>query len=375
MNPKLAQISGSLIRQIAAKRKPSSIDLGLGEPSLRPTPAHLEAGMRYALERGLRYTVNAGDPVLRETLAAHYGYPGMSGAENVCITTGSQEATYAVIKTILDPDKDELLVVEPAFPSYAKMATLEGAAVRTVAMRSEDDFAFDPERILGALSERTRLIAFCSPCNPTARVVTQDAVRVLSEALLRRGGEPVWILHDEIYREQTFVDDAGYFAQHYPYTVVTNSVSKSNALTGLRLGWTIAPAQVAAQVVKVHAWLTSCADAFAQQVVLHIFNTPNGLGEHASWYRRRRDEIVALLEQSGLRFIAPEGAFYACVELPGGGDSLAAAHALADDYDVIAVPGIAFGRAFGSWLRLTWVSPPEQFREGLARIRAYAGSA
>src|SRR5690348_10127236 len=109
MNPRLAQISGSLIREIAAKRKPASIDLGLGEPSLSPNPDHLHAGMRHALERGLRYTLNAGDPVLREAIAKHYGYPEMSAAENVCVTTGSQEATYAVIKTMLDPAKDELL--------------------------------------------------------------------------------------------------------------------------------------------------------------------------------------------------------------------------------------------------------------------------
>jgi aspartate aminotransferase len=374
MNPRLAHISGSLIREIAAKRKPSSIDLGLGEPSLLPNPAHLHAGMRHALERGLRYTLNAGDPALRDAIAKHYGYPGISGAENVVITTGSQEATYVAVKTMLDPAKDELLVVEPAFPSYAKMATLEGARVRTVAMREEDDFAFDPERILAAVNERTRLIVICSPCNPTARVITTEAVERLSGALLRRRGEPVWVLHDEIYREQTFIENAGYFAEHYPYTIVTNSVSKSNALTGLRLGWAMAPANVAAQLVKVHAWLTSCADAFAQQVALHVFSTPGGLAEHSSWYRERRAQILRMLQASGLRFIVPEGAFYACVHLPGL-ESLRAAHMLADRYDVIAVPGVAFGAVFESWLRLTWVSDPERFHEGLHRIHAFAASA
>lgn len=370
MNPRLAQISGSLIREIAAKRKPSSIDLGLGEPSLPPNPDHLQAGMRHALERGLRYTLNAGDPVLREAIAKHYGYPNMSGSQNVCITTGSQEATYAVIKTMLDPAKDELLVVEPVFPSYGKMATLEGVPVRAVTMRAEHGFAFDAERILSAVNERTRMIVICSPCNPTARAITQDQVRALGDALLARGGEPVWILHDEIYREQTFVENAGYFAEVYPYTIVTNSVSKSNALTGLRLGWAIAPAEITAQIVKVHAWLTSCADAFAQQVALHIFRT-RALREHAAWYAHRRSEIVPILEQSGFRYVKPDGAFYACIELPDAMDSLAAAHELADEFDVIAVPGIAFGPQFGNWLRLTWVCPTDLFSEGLSRIRAF----
>lgn len=332
----------------------------------------MNAGITHALEHGLRYTLNAGDPVLRDAIAAHYAYPQMCAAQNVCITTGSQEATYAVIKTVLDPQKDELLVVEPAFPSYAKMATLEGVAVRTVSLQREDDFGFDAERILSAVGERTRMIVVCSPCNPTSRVIREGAVRSIADALLRRSGEPVWVLHDEIYREQTFVDDAGYFARHYPHTIVTNSVSKSNALTGLRLGWAIAPANVAAQIVKVHAWLTSCADAFAQRVALHIFQTPGALAEHADWYAQRRSEIVPMLQESGLPFIAPEGAFYACVELPHGIDSLGAAHRLADEFDVIAVPGIAFGGAFRNWLRLTWVADPAGFNEGLRRIADFA---
>jgi aspartate aminotransferase len=372
MNPRVSEITTSLIREIAAKRKPDSINLGLGEPSLRPNETHLQAGISYALEHGLRYTLNAGDAHLREAIAAHYGYANLAHAENVCVTTGSQEATYATIKTLLDPSKDELLVVEPAFPSYAKMARLEGASVRSVAMREEDDFAFDAERILDAVTPATRLIVICSPCNPTARVIHRDAVQRLTDGLLARRGDPVWVLHDEIYREQTFIEEAGYLASAYPYTVVTNSVSKSNALTGLRLGWAIAPKDVTAAIVKVHAWMTSCADTFAQRVALHVFRTPGAIREHAPWYEGRCREVVSILQQSGLRFIRPEGSFYACVRLADRADSLAAAHALADDYNVIAVPGIAFGTAFESWLRLSWVASIEGLSEGLTRIRSFS---
>lgn len=371
MNPRVRGITASLIREIAGKRKDTSVDLGLGEPSLMPNPAHLEAGMIYARRHGVRYTMNAGDPKLRSAIAHHYGYPEMSRAENVCVTTGSQEATYAIIKTLLDPDTDELLVVDPAFPSYAKMAALEGVSVRSIAMSEGDGFAFDPERIAAALTPATRLVVICSPCNPTARVINRSAVERLSATLLRRGGDPVWVLHDEIYREQTFIDDAGYFGLVYPYTLVTNSLSKSNALTGLRLGWAIAPHEIAANIVKVHAWLTSCADSFAQAVANSIFETPGGIAEHSPWYKSQRSDVVEILEGSGLRYIAPEGSFYACVRLPGGVASLQAAHALADDYDVIAIPGIAFGASFEGWLRLSWVSPLSNVRTGVERIAAY----
>jgi len=371
MNPRVLEIPGSLIRQIAAKRRPDSIDLGLGEPTLMPTPAYLDAAMADVKARGLRYSHNAGDPELRVAIAKHYGYPGMDYAENVCVTTGSQEAMYAVLKTLLDPAKDELLVVEPAFPSYVKMAMLEGVAVRTVPMSAEDDYAFDAERIVAAIGEKTRAIVICSPCNPTARVLREDEARALVEALERRGGEPVWLIHDEIYREQTFVADASELARLYPHTIVTNSLSKSNALTGLRIGWFVGPASFVEQAIKTHAWAVSCADTFGQHVARHIFADPNGIREHAGWYAEHRKAVLDALRASGMHFAPVDGSFYACVRLPEGRSSFDAAIALVENENVVTIPGSAFGACFEGWLRLSWVAPIEAVRTGIDRIAAY----
>lgn len=368
MNPRVENIPSSLIRRIAAKRNADSIDLGLGEPSLRPVQSHLDAGERRARERGLRYTANAGEPELRAAIARHYAYPGMNDARSVCVTVGSQEATFVALKTLLDPQRDELLVVEPAFPAYVKIARLEGVAVRAVAMREENDFAFDAERILAAVGPRTRAILICSPCNPSGRVLPADQARVLAEALMRRGGDPVWLIHDEVYREQTFVDDAAHVADVYPHTISLNSVSKSNALTGLRLGWLIAPPQFVEQAVKVHAWLASCAGTFAQAVAHDIFATPDGVGEHAGWYRERVAAVRAVLLESGLKALPIDGTFYACVRLRDGASSLDAALALADERNVIAIPGVAFGTCFDQWLRVSWVAELDALREGLRQI-------
>ncbi len=373
MNPRVLDISASLIREVASKRRASSIDLGLGEPSLLPRREHLERALRHVTEHGLKYTPNAGDPALRDRIARHYNYPGLEHGKNVCVTVGSQEAMYVVLKTLLDPSRDELLIVEPAFPSYAKMAALEGTPVRSVAMSRDEDFAFDPQRVAAAIGARTRAIVLCSPCNPTARVVSRAAAEALARALERRDGEPIWVVHDEIYREQTFVENAGYFAQIYRHAIVTNSLSKSNALTGLRLGWILGPADFIAQATKVHAWATSCADTFAQHVALDIFNTPRGLQDHAAWYRERRDELLAALRESGLEFIAPEGTFYVCVRLPDGVRSHPAAEELIERYDVVAIPGVAFGQSMEGWLRLSWVAPADRVREGILRIAAYCG--
>ncbi len=374
MNPRVLKLAPSLIREISGKKKSTSIDLGLGEPSLLPNPKHFEEAMRSVAQRGLKYTANAGDSELRKAIARHYDYPKMDGVENACVTVGSQEAMYVAIKTLLDPERDELLIVEPCFPSYRKMATLEGVTVRSIAMREEEGFAFDAELIAAAIGERTRAIIICSPCNPTARVISVAAAEHLSRSLERRLGEPIWLIHDEIYREQIFVEDSAELARCWPHTVVTNSLSKSNALTGLRLGWLLGPNSFIEQAIKVHAWATSCADAFAQRVALQVFQTPGALREHAAWYRERRLELLAVLETSDLRFVSPEGTFYVCVRLAEGTRSLEASNELIERYDVVAIPGIAFGPSMEGWLRLSWVSSPGQVAAGLRRIVEYCES-
>ena len=190
----------------------------------------------------MKYTLNAGDLGLRERIAPRYAYPGMSDARNVCVTTGSQEAMYVAIKTLLDPSGDELLVVDPAFPAYAKMAQLEGVSYRRVHMRADDDFRYDVDAILAAVRPRDARDHHRVAGQPNGPRVRDADARRLADGLLARGGPPVWVLHDEIYRELTYVDDPGYVANYYPHTIVMNWLSKSNALTGMRIGWLIAPA-------------------------------------------------------------------------------------------------------------------------------------
>jgi aspartate/methionine/tyrosine aminotransferase len=368
VNPKLASIEPSLIRAIAAKRRPTSIDLGLGEPTLLPQQRFIDAAARWVATHGAKYTLNAGDAELRARIAERYAYPAMNEARNVCVTTGSQEAMYVAIKTLLDPARDAMLVVEPAYPAYAKIAQLEGIAVTSVAMPAESGFAYDVDAIVAALTPATRLIIIGSPANPTGRVLRRTDAQRLATALGARGGEPVWVLHDELYRELTYVDDAGALGELYPYTIAVNGLSKSNALTGMRIGWTIAPAPLCDEIVKVHAWLTSTASTFGQRVALGIFSEPGALDEQVAWYRAQRAAVLDVLRASPLRYVEPDGAFYVCVQPPGVTDSLAAALHLIDAEDVVTIPGRTFGPTLEGWLRLSWVAPLDAFRVGVERI-------
>jgi aminotransferase len=370
MNPAVLASGASVIRALNARKRPSSIDLGLGEPTLMPDVAHFERATAWVAQHGCRYSPNAGFQDLRERIARHYAYPGLDRAENVCVTTGSTEALYAALKTVLDPACDELLVVEPAFGIYAKIAELEGIAMRRTSSSAAEGFRFDPDAILAAVAPNTRAIVVCSPCNPTGRAILQRDVARMSRALLEREGRPVYVIHDEIYREQLYREDAGWFGTFYPYTIAINSLSKSNALTGLRLGWAIAPAEVSAQLDKVHALMTSCAGTFAQRVACEIFSADE-LGVARAWYAQQRAGALKAAAAAGLEALEPDGAFYLCVRV-GVGNSLHFAEELLAERDVVAIPGEIFGGTLGGWLRTSFVAPLEALSEGYARIASFA---
>ncbi len=372
MNPAIAGVTGSTIRALHAKRRPTSINLGIGEPTLAPNIAHFEAATRFIAEHGCRYSTNIGDTDLREAIAARYAYPWLEHADNVCITTGSQEAVYVVMRTLLDPAIDEVLVVDPAFPVYVKIAQIEGVRCNRVAIDPQASDAFDAEAILAAVTPQIRLIVICSPSNPTGRVITKATVRRIADGLLARGGEPVYVLHDEIYRELVYVDDVGEFAKVYPHTISINSLSKSNALTGLRLGWLMAPADIMPHFVKMHGWLTSCASSFAMRVAMEVFRA-NDLGAQLPWYARQRAGVLEALSASGLDFVTPEGGFYACVRVGDATmDTLAFAEALIEERDVVAIPGDIFSPMLAGWLRTSFVGDLAQIAEAYGRIASFA---
>jgi aspartate/methionine/tyrosine aminotransferase len=370
MNPSIEAVAGSTIRALHGMRRPTSINLGIGEPTLMPNVAHFERATRYVAEHGCRYSSNIGDLDLRAAIAAHYGYPGLDSADNVCITTGSQEAVYLALRTVLDPARDEVLVVEPAFPVYVKIAQVEGLRLRRLALDPRAEDAFPADAILEAVGPDTRLIVICSPNNPTGRVISRASVRRIAEGLLARGGPPVYVLHDEIYREISYTDDAGEFGKVYPYTIAVNSLSKSNALTGLRLGWAIVPRDVMPAFVKMHGWVTSCANSFAQRVAFEIF-VANELATGRAWYRAAREAALAAVAETPLDFIRPDGAFYVCVRV-GADDTLAFARSLIEERDVVAIPGDIFAPNLAGWLRTSFVGSAADVAEGLRRIASLA---
>jgi aspartate/methionine/tyrosine aminotransferase len=376
VNPRLAELAPSLIRVLHARKRPGDVDFSLGEPTLRPDAAPFEQALAWVRENGCPYTPNAGTLELRELVAAYHGFPAMGGAESVCITVGSEEAIYLAIKTLLDPAVDEALVVEPAYLAYPKLCTLEGVRSRAVALGAADGFRPSATAVLDALRPETRLVVLASPCNPTGRIWPEAELRALADGLSARRGPPVWVLSDEVYRELYYTPRPPVsMAALYPHTLVAGSLSKSNALTGLRLGWLIGPPPVITQAVKVHALVNTAASTFADRVAVALLRDPASLAAHRPLYAAHRQVLLALLRRHAIDRVEPEGAFYCMVRLPQrlAADSLAAAEALLEQKRVIAVPGIAFGPAAEGWLRLSWVASAEDLERGIAGMAEFFG--
>ncbi|HEX2204916.1 MAG TPA: pyridoxal phosphate-dependent aminotransferase [Longimicrobium sp.] len=377
MNPALAGIAPSIIRALGARKQPGDVDLGLGEPTVRPDPAPFEAALARVRAEGCPYTPNAGDARLREAIARAHAFPGRAEGANVCVTVGSEEALYLAIKTLADPARDEVLIVEPCYLAYPKLCALEGVRHRMVALDPADDFRPRADTVLAALGPETRLVVLNTPCNPTGRVWPEAELRALADGLLARGGEPVHVLTDEVYRELYFTPGRPVsIAEFYPHAVVAGSLSKSNALTGLRLGWLIGDAPTIAGAVKVHQLVNTAASTYAQWVALEIFADPSKLAEHRPLYAGRRRLLLDLLARHGLDAIAPEGAFYCFLRLPPhlAHDSLAAAERLLEEHRVVVTPGTAFGASGEGWLRLSWVATPEDLERGIGRVAAFFGA-
>jgi aspartate aminotransferase len=371
MNPLLARIAPSLIRAINARKQAGDVDLGLGEPTLRPDPAAFEAALAWVRENGCPYSPNAGYGALREAIATYHAHPGKADAANVCVTVGSEEAIYLAIKTVLDPARDEVLIVEPCYLAYPKICVMEGIRHRTVSLSADDGFAPCAATVLEAMGPDTRMIILSTPSNPTGRVWPAAELEKLARGLAERSGPPVYVLSDEVYRELYYTPEPpASIAAYHPDTLVAGSLSKSNALTGLRLGWLIGPAEVIAEAVKVHQLVNTASSTFSEQVALAIFRQDGGLRAQRPLYARRREMLLRLAHEHGVPHLAPEGAFYCMVMLPPAlaAASVDAAERLLVERRVVTVPGRAFGESAEGWLRLSWVATPEMLAQGMQRI-------
>ncbi|CAD5991334.1 pyridoxal phosphate-dependent aminotransferase [Agreia sp. COWG] len=359
------------------------ISFAAGEPDFA-TPAHIvEAASRAVLDpKNYKYTPAVGLPDLREAIAAKtLRDSGLDvSAGQVIVTNGGKQAVYQSFATLLDPG-DEVLVPTPYWTTYPEAIRLAGGVPVDVFAGSDQGYLVTVEQLEAARTERTKVLLFVSPSNPTGAVYSPEETKAIGEWAESHG---LWVISDEIYQNLTYdgvravsiVEAVPALADR---TILVNGVAKTYAMTGWRVGWMVGPADAIKGAGNLQSHLSSNVSNISQRAAIEALNGPqDAVDEMRLAFDRRRGAIVAGLNSiDGIVCPTPEGAFYAYPDVTGllgrswGGitptTSLELADLILDQAEVAAVPGEAFGPS--GFLRLSYALGDDPLAEGIARLQ------
>lgn len=356
---RLEDIELSLIRQINALATPYSVNLGIGEPNLTPDETLREMAVR-AATMPWQYSPNPGHLSLRRKICEG---TGLDPKSEVCVTAGTQEALFAVFSAYVDPG-DEVLVPNPGFLSYATLARLCGAKAVTYDLEPPD-WRVDADALKKRITAKTKLIVVNSPSNPLGSVIDRETLEAIA-------GTGVLVVSDEIYREIWYGEAPPSMLGMGENVVVLNGLSKSHGMTGLRLGWVLAQAEVMKPVITAHQYIATCASVFSQALAELIlddraWNESWLANVRAQFAQQREAALYAIRHELDTEIAAPDGAFYAFVPIPAC-DTISFAKELATDAAVLVIPGLAFGTRGQGFVRVSYAASVDQITAGIERI-------
>ncbi|HEY76998.1 MAG TPA: aminotransferase class I/II-fold pyridoxal phosphate-dependent enzyme [Thermoflexia bacterium] len=374
VSQRIASVPPSGIRRffdIAATME-DVISLGIGEPDFTTPEPIVQAGIE-ALKRGeTHYTSNSGLMELRRAIAEHldrlYGQT-YNPASEILITVGVSEALYLACTAILDPG-DEVIIPEPCFVSYAPEVTFAGGVPVMVPTRAEDGWQVTAEAIEEAVTERTKAILLGYPNNPTGAVMSRERLNEIAAVVKRHD---LLVISDELYDRLVYDTEHVCFPSlpgMYSRTILLMGFSKAYAMTGWRIGYAAAPAEILGMMRKVHQYTIMCAPTVAQYAALAALKEGEPyVQEMRAEYDRRRRLIVSGLNEIGLTCTEPQGAFYAFPSIAVTGmDENEFAERLLQEEHVAVVPGSAFGEAGKGYVRCSYATAYEQIEEALERM-------
>ena len=351
------------------------INLGIGQPDF-PTPDNItEAAIKAIRDGHHGYTPATGIPELREAVAAdlHRRFQAKVNPDNVLIVPGGKVTMFTAILMFGEPGVD-ILYPDPGFPIYRSMIEYTGANPIPVPIREENGFGFSAEETLALITDKTRLIIVNSPANPCGGVTPKSEVDKLVAGL----PDHVAIMSDEIYDQMLYDGETHTTLLDYPEIrdrlILLNGWSKTYAMTGWRLGYSVWPDKLYdnARKLAVNAW--SCVNAPAQFAALEALTGPqDAVATMGAEFDIRRKLVVDLLNDiPGVSCITPKGAFYAFPNIKATGRK---AKDLASD--LLEGPGVAtiggpdFGTLGEGYIRLSYANSQDNIREALARIKTF----
>lgn len=395
LSARIAAIAESATLKVDAKAKSLQaegrpvISYAAGEPDF-PTPDHIvEAALAAVRDpKNHRYTPAAGLPELREAVAAKtLRDSGLDvGAGQVVVTNGGKQAVYQAFQVLLD-EGDEVLVPTPYWTTYPEAVKLAGGRQVDVFAGADQGYLVTVDQLEAARTDRTKVLLFVSPSNPTGAVHSAEQVREIGEWALEHG---IWVVADEIYQNLTYADEADgappravSVVEAVPglaeQTILVNGVAKTYAMTGWRLGWMVGPADIIKGAANLQSHLSSNVSNISQRAAIAALTGPQDTVEEMrrAFERRRRTIVAELSKIDGVEVPTPQGAFYVYPDVSGllgrewGGvtptSSLQLADLMLEQAEVAAVPGEAFGPS--GFLRFSYALGDAPLLEGVQRLQ------
>lgn len=377
-NQEVYKIAVSLIRTFDERVSsiPDILKLTLGEPDFN-TPEHVKQSGMTAIEQNFsHYSGMAGLADVREAaslfLKTKYQLDYDHQSE-VLVTIGATEAISASLLATLEPG-DKVLLPAPIYPGYEPIITL-AHATPIYLDTTDNDFVLAPDVLEAALEEygdQVKAVILNYPSNPTGVVYTREEVKALADVLKKY---PVFVISDEIYSELTYDEPHVSIAEYLrDQTIVINGLSKSHAMTGWRIGFIFAPANLTAEIIKVHQYLVTAASTISQKAAVRaLVEGINDAEVMKADYRARRDFLFEKMTGLGFDIAKPSGAFYLFAKIPAGfdQDSMAFCVDLAEKNQLAIIPGIAFGPEAEGYVRLSYAASMENLEEAMNRLTDY----
>ena len=361
-----------IARRVEAQGK-KLVHFELGEPDFTTAQNIIDAAHKM-MEKGMtHYASSRGVPQLLKAIAKHEEDFGIHANpnKNIIVVPGSKFAIYALLSATIDPG-DEVIVVSPAWPSYADIVTVVGGKPVKVALT--ESLRLDEESLKKAVSKRTRLLMLNSPNNPTGTVLDTKDLKLLRDLAV---DNDFLVVSDEIYKMMVY-DGARHTSiatlpDMAERTIIVDGFSKTYAMTGWRLGYAIGNEEIIDNMVKIQMNTTTCAVTFIQYAAVEALNGPQDsvqrmLEEYA---RRRKTALKLIREIPGMRCAEPRGAFYLFPDVSGYDKPDTEITKGLLEHGVSLTPGTPFGPGGAGHVRVSYATAMDDITEGMKRMREY----
>jgi len=375
-NANLKKIKPSGIRKLfdLAQGKKDLVSFGIGEPDFI-TPIHIREAAKKAMDEGYtRYTPNLGFPEFRETLAIKLNQKNRISVtpEEVVVTSGGTEALFFAFYTLINPG-DEIIIPDPGFVTYESQVYFAGGTPIHFPLRGENNFHPDLKELKNCVTSKAKAILLNSPSNPTGAAFNEDELLALAQLAQEKN---LIVISDELYEDIVYDGRKHTSIASLPgmkeRTISIFGFSKSYAMTGWRLAYLAAEANLAKEIAKLLQNTAVCANSIAQRAGLAaIRSSQDCVKEMFTAYNERRNVLIKGLNKiQGLSCHAPEGTFYAFVNIKETGMTAEELSMyLLEECKVVTIPGTAFGKQGEGYIRLSFATSLEDIKEGIKRIK------